>query len=391
MSAQENMTLARRFIEARVKADLDALDKVMTPDYVSHAKLLPDQQPDREGEKWVAAQFAAAFSNRRLLVEDQVAGGDKVVTRFIVHLTHDRGEIMGVAPSGRELTNRAIVIHRIVEGKIAEEWGLGTLGSKLRGQRLEHERIERERFERELQVARSIQQASLPKEVPQLEGWQISPFYKPAREVGGDFYDFHFLSEERLGVVVGDATGKGVPAALVMSTTCGMLQLAARALDSPSPGEVLAQVNETLFARIPPNMFVTCFYAILDPSNGRFAYANAGHDLPYLRSQGGYCEELKARGMPLGLMPGMSYEEKETVLNVGEAALFYSDGLVEAHDPARKMFGFPRLQALVAKHGDEEGTLGDLLMEELRLFVGEGWEQEDDIILLTLRRSPTPG
>src|SRR5215204_1053373 len=280
MSAQENMTLARRFIEARVKADLDALDEMMTPDYVSHAKLLPDQQPDREGEKWVAAQFTATFSNRRLLVEDQVAGGDKVVSRFIVHLTHDRGEIMGVAPSGRELTNRAIVIHRIVEGKIAEEWGLGTLGSKLRGQRLEHERIERERFERELQVARSIQQASLPKEVPQLEGWQISPFYKPAREVGGDFYDFHLLSEERLGLVVGDATGKGVPAALVMSTTCGMLQLAARALDSSSPGEVLAQVNETLFARIPPNMFVTCFYAILDPHSGTLRYANAGHNLP---------------------------------------------------------------------------------------------------------------
>src|SRR5215218_5446182 len=391
MSAQENMTLARRFIEARVKADLDALDEMMTPDYVSHAKLLPDQQPDREGEKWVAAQFAAAFSNRRLLVEDQVAGGDKVVTRFIVHFTHDLGELMGVAPSGKEMTNRAIAIHRIERGKIAEEWSLGTLGSKLRGVRLEHERIERERFERELQVARSIQQASLPKEVPQLEGWQISPFYKPAREVGGDFYDFHFLSEERLGVVVGDATGKRVPAALVMSTTCGMLQLAARALDSPSPGEVLAQVNETLFARIPPNMFVTCFYAILDPSNGRFAYANAGHDLPYLRSQGGYCEELKARGMPLGLMPGMSYEEKETVLNAGEAALFYSDGLVEAHDPARKMFGFPRLQALVAKHGDEDVALGDLLMEELHSFVGEGWDQEDDITLLTLRRSPTPG
>ena len=91
MSAQENMTLARRFMEARVKADLDALDKVMTPDYVSHAKLLPDQQPDREGEKWVAAQFAAASSNRTLLIEDQVAGGDKVVTRFIVRIAHDRG------------------------------------------------------------------------------------------------------------------------------------------------------------------------------------------------------------------------------------------------------------------------------------------------------------
>jgi serine phosphatase RsbU (regulator of sigma subunit)/ketosteroid isomerase-like protein len=387
MSAQENMTLARRFMEARVKADLDALDEMMTPDYVSHAKLLPDQQPDREGEKWVVAQFAAAFSNRRLLIEDQVAGGDKVVTRFIVHLTHDRGEIMGVAPSGRELTNRAIVIHRIAEGKIAEEWGLGTLGSKLRGQRLEQERIERERVEQELRVARSIQHASLPKEVPQLEGWQISPFYKPAREVGGDFYDFHLLSEERLGVVVGDATGKGVPAALVMSTTCGMLQLAARALDSSSPAEVLAQVNETLFARIPSNMFVTCFYAILDPNSGNLSYANAGHDLPYLW-RGGDAKELRARGMPLGLMPGMSYEEKEIVLEPRDNVLLYSDGLVEAHDPKGEMVGFPRLRALVAEQG-EEGSLGDLCLEKLYSFVGEGWEQEDDITLLTLRRSPS--
>src|SRR5215208_3450585 len=386
MPAQENMTLARRFMEARVKADLDALDQMMTPDYVSHAKLLPDQQPDREGEKWVTAQFAAAFSKRRLLIEDQVAGADnKVVTRFIVHFTHDRGEIMGVAPSGREMTNRAIVVHRIVEGKIAEEWGLGTLGSKLRGQRLEQERIERERIDQELQVARSIQHASLPKEVPTLEGWQISPFYKPAREVGGDFYDFHLLSEERLGVVVGDATGKGVPAALVMSTTCGMLQLAARALDSPSPGEVLAQVNETLVARIPSNMFVTCFYAILNPKRGHLVYANAGHDLPYLQ-HGGEAKELRARGMPLGLMPASSYEEMEIVLDAGESILFYSDGLVEAHDPEGQMFSFPRLRALVAEH-TEEGALGEYLLEELYSFVGEGWEQEDDITLLTLRCS----
>jgi ketosteroid isomerase-like protein len=387
MSAQENMTLARRFMEARVKADLDALDEMMTPDYVSHAKLLPDQQPDREGEKWVGAQFAAAFSNRRLLIEDQVAGGDKVVTRFIVHLTHDRGEIMGVAPSGREMTNRAIVVHRIVEGKIAEEWGLGTLGSKLRGQSLEQERLERERVEQELQVARSIQHASLPEEVPTLEGWQISPYYKPAREVGGDFYDFHLLSEGRLGVVVGDATGKGVPAALVMSTTCGMLQLAARALDSSSPGEVLEQVNETLFARIPQNMFVTCFYAILDPNSGRFTYANAGHDLPYLW-HGGEAEELRARGMPLGLMPGMSYEEKERVLEPRDNVLLYSDGLVEAHDPKGEMVGFTRLRTLVAEQGEGD-SLGDFCLEKLYTFVGEGWEQEDDITLLTLRRSPS--
>jgi serine phosphatase RsbU (regulator of sigma subunit) len=186
-------------------------------------------------------------------------------------------------------------------------------------------------------------------------------------------------------MVVGDATGKGVPAALVMSTTCGMLQLAARALGSPSPGEVLAQVNEALLARIPTNMFVTCFYAILDPNSASLTYANAGHDLPYLHRNGD-AEELRARGMPLGLMPQMSYEEKEVMLDVGESALFYSDGLVEAHDPKGEMFGFPRLRELVAGHG-EEGSLGDFLLEELYSFVGEGWEQEDDITLLTLRRS----
>jgi serine phosphatase RsbU (regulator of sigma subunit) len=274
-----------------------------------------------------------------------------VVTRFIVHTTHDRGELMGVAPSGRELTNRAIVIHRIVEGKIAEEWGLGTLGSKLRGQRLEQERIERERVEQELQVARSIQQASLPKEVPTLEGWQITPFYQPAREVGGDFYDFHLLSEGKLGLVVGDATGKGVPAALVMSTTCGMLRLAAQGYSSPE--EILQRVNEALYPYIPPNMFVTCFYGILEPGSGTFTYANAGHDLPYLCHGNGDAEELRARGMPLGLMPGMSYEQKEIVLHASEAALFYSDGLVEAHDPRGEIFGFPRLRRLVAERSED--------------------------------------
>jgi serine phosphatase RsbU (regulator of sigma subunit) len=327
------------------------------------------------------------MSNVRFLVEDQVAEGDKVVSRLTVHATHDRKELMGIAPTGREVSFKSIEIHRISGGKITEYWALGTAGLKLRGQRLEQEIRERERIEQELQVARSIQHASLPEEVPTLEGWQISPYYKPAREVGGDFYDFHLLSEGRLGVVVGDATGKGVPAALVMSTTCGMLQLAARALDSSSPGEVLEQVNETLFARIPQNMFVTCFYAILDPNSGRFTYANAGHDLPYLW-HGGEAEELRARGMPLGLMPDMSYEEKEIVLEPRDNVLLYSDGLVEAHDPEGEMVGFSRLRALVAEQG-EEGSLGDLCLEKLYSFVGEGWEQEDDITLLTLRRFPS--
>jgi serine phosphatase RsbU (regulator of sigma subunit)/predicted ester cyclase len=386
MSAEENMALVRRFWEARVtKRDLDAVDEMLAPDFVNHNKSVPGQKPDREDYLRGIAAFHAALSPGRLIIEDQVAGGDKVVTRLIVHSLHDRGELMGVAPSGREITNRAIVIHRISDGKIAEEWGMGTIGATLRKQRIEQEIRERERVEQELRVARTIQQAALPKEVPTLEGWQISTYYQPAREVGGDFYEYFELDDGRVGFAVGDATGKGVPAAFVMSATCALLGGVATGSGSP-PGEVLSRVNEAVLTRIPANMFVTCFYGVLDPRSGTFTYANAGHDLPYLRRRNGEAEELRARGMPLGLMPGMGYEEKEIALDAGEAALFYSDGLVEAHDPKGEMFGFPRLRELVADHGEEQ-SLGELLLEKLYSFVGEGWEQEDDITLLTLRRS----
>jgi serine phosphatase RsbU (regulator of sigma subunit) len=169
-----------------------------------------------------------------------------------------------------------------------------------------------------------------------------------------------------------------------MATTRGMLRAVVRS--SESPGEVLASVNEALVAEIPPSTFVTCFYGVLDPENGRFRYANAGHNLP-CRRHDGQADELRARGMPLGMMPGMSYEEMEVVLERGESALFYSDGLVEAHDPEGEMFGFPRLRRMVAEHDAEEESLVDFLMDELRSFTGDGWEQEDDITLVTLQRS----
>jgi serine phosphatase RsbU (regulator of sigma subunit) len=243
---------------------------------------------------------------------------------------------------------------------------------------------ERERIEQELQVARQIQQELLPEATPELGGWRIATYYEPAREVGGDFYDFIELPDGRLGLVVGDATGHGMPAALVMATTRGMLRAVVQSLDSP--GKAFARVNEALAADIPPSTFVTYFYGILDSESGRFLYANAGHNLP-CRRHNGQADELRARGMPLGLMPGTGYEEKEAVLESGDSVLFYSDGLVEAHNPEGEMFGFPRLRRLVAGHAAEEGSLVDLLMDELRSFRGDGWEQEDDITLVTLRRA----
>src|ERR687893_1327348 len=248
----------------------------------------------------------------------------------------------------------------------------------------QQEAQERERIEQELRVARLIQQTLLPKTLPELPGYDVAAYYQPAREVGGDFYDFLELEDGQLGLVVGDVTDKGVPAALVMATTRTMLRASAQRLFSP--GEVLRRANDALVTDIPPNMFITCLYAILEPESGRLVYTNAGHDPPYLRRSGGDCEELRARGMPLGLMPGMQYEEKEIVLEAGESVLFYSDGLVEAHDPEGEMFGFPRLRALVTEHSEETSLL-DFLMKELYSFTGQGWEQEDDIMLLTLRRS----
>src|SRR5829696_969551 len=257
---------------------------------------------------------------------------------------------------------------------------------------------ERERIEQELRVARLIQQTLLPKHVPDLPGYQLAAYYQPAREVGGDFYDFLEFDNGQLGLVVGDVTDKGVPAAIVMATTRTMLRASAQRLDSP--GEVLKRVNDVIVRDIPPNMFITCLYAILNLESGLLRYANAGHDLPYRRRSrrrsssksnngGGGAEELRARGMPLGLLPGMSYEEKEIVLDRGDSVLFYSDGLVEAHDPEREMFGFPRLQGLVGAHRSDGPAMVNFLLSELTRFTGEEWEQEDDITLVTLDRSET--
>jgi predicted ester cyclase len=325
--AEENKALVRRFLEEHmVKGNLDVIDELLSPDFVDRS-LMPGQGPTREDYKRSVAELLDAFSTTSSTIEEQVAEGDTVVTKFR-ESSVQRREVMGVPPTGEEETTEGIWIHRISGGRITEEWSIEDSLPVM--ENLAQEIRERERIEQELRVARTIQQASLPKEVPQLEGWQISPYYQPAREVGGDFYDVHLLSEGQLGVVVGDATSKGVPAALVTATTCGMLQLAAQASDSSSsPGEILKQVNEALLVRIPPNMFVTCFYALLDPESGRLLYANAGHDLPYLWHGNGDAEELRVRGMPLGLMPGMEYEEKEIVLDAGQSVLFYSDGLVE--------------------------------------------------------------
>ena len=250
---------------------------------------------------------------------------------------------------------------------------------------------ERERLEQELRVARIIQQTLLPKELPDLPGWKVDAHWQTARAVSGDFYDFISFPDGKLGLIAGDVTDKGVPAALVMATTRSILRAAAERFSSP--GRILAHANELLCPDIPANMFVTCLCIILDPISGYLRLANAGHNLPALCKTGGV-QELRATGMPLGLMPGMTYEETDTSLEPGDCLLVYSDGLVEAHNPQQEMFGFPRLRECLpcSPQGGWQGenTMIGYLLEKLVEFTGPTWEQEDDVTFVTLERQSSP-
>jgi len=309
------------------------------------------------------------------------AAGVKVVAPLV-----GQGELIGVISLGPRLSqqeyssdDRALLSNLAVQAAPAVR-----VAQLVRQQQIEAR--QHERIAQELRLAQLVQQTLLPKAIPNLSGWRIDRYYQPAREVGGDFYDFIDLPSGRLGLVIGDVTDKGVPAALVMATTRSMLRAAAGRLESP--GAVLERVNDVLYDEIPPNMFVTCLYAILDPRTGLLRFANAGHDLPYHHRRDGV-DELRARGMPLGLMPGMTYDEREITLAPGEGVLFYSDGLVEAHNPQRDMFSFGRLQRLLASGSQGGEALVGMLLEELARFTGDGWQQEDDITMVLLERETT--
>jgi serine phosphatase RsbU (regulator of sigma subunit)/anti-sigma regulatory factor (Ser/Thr protein kinase) len=306
------------------------------------------------------------------------AAGVKLVVPLVT-----QGELIGALNLGPRLSDQEYSgdDRRLLESLAAQAAPAVRVGQLVREQ--EAEIRNRERFEQELQVAKLIQQHFLPRVLPDLPGWQVDAHYQPAREVGGDFYDFITLPDERIGLVIGDVTDKGVPAALVMAATRSVLRAAAQRL--VDPGEVLERVNEHLCPDIPENMFVTCLYGVLDPATGRLRFANAGHNLPCVRSDG-QVVELRATGMPLGLMSGMRYDEAEAVLGPGAEILLYSDGLVEAHNTSREMFGTGRLTQLLGSAAPGKPVIARLL-DALRSFTSDAVEQEDDITLVALRRA----
>ncbi len=297
------------------------------------------------------------------------------------------GELVGLLNVGPRRSEQGYSAddRRLLETLAAHAAPAMRVGQLIRQQQAEMR--ERGRMEQELQVAQMIQKNFLPRTIPELGGWQVAADYRPARAVGGDFYDFIDLDGGQIGLVIGDVTDKGIPAAMVMAATKSLLRASAQRL--VDPGLVLERVNDQLCPEIPENMFVTCFYGVLDPLTGHLRYANAGHNLPLVQT-GDQSSELRATGMPLGLMPEMEYDEQETTLSPGARVLFYSDGLIEAHDAGREMFGTARTVEVLRAEESPDEVLGGLL-RALDRFTGEGREQEDDITLVALTRGTSDG
>ena len=339
---------------------------------------LPQQDPLRA---FLLSQTGAVDISRLELASPALAALKAAGVVLVVPLVSS-GELIGLLNLGPRLSERGYSAddRRLLSALAGYAAPAMRVGQLVRQQQAEAR--DRERIEQELKVAQLIQQQFLPKSLPDLPSWHVAAFYRPARSVGGDFYDFIPLPDGRLMVVIGDVTDKGVPAALVMASTHALLRGAAPRLIAP--GQVLAQVNDLLCTDIPAHMFVTCLALVLDPATGLLEFANAGHDVPYVRTEDGVAE-LRARGMPLGLMTGMEYEEKTFQLRPGDAVLLHSDGLAEAHSPDREMFGFPRVAALVGESEAGEALI-DACLAALAAFTGPDHDQEDDITLVTIER-----
>jgi sigma-B regulation protein RsbU (phosphoserine phosphatase) len=242
-----------------------------------------------------------------------------------------------------------------------------------------------DRMEQELNVGHDIQMSMLPLEFPafpERSEFSLHATLKPAREVGGDFYDFFFVDDDHLCLVVGDVSGKGVPAALFMAVTKTMIK--SQAADDPSPASIITRVNDDLSADNPASMFVTLFIAIVNTRSGDFRFTNAGHNPPYIL-RGDELECLDQRHGPIiGAVEGVAFREDGAALNRADTLLIFTDGVTEAMSPADELYSEARLEALLTKTKDTPEALTDRIIDDVENYAA-GAEQADDITILAYR------
>jgi sigma-B regulation protein RsbU (phosphoserine phosphatase) len=247
------------------------------------------------------------------------------------------------------------------------------------------ELVDRVRVRDELEVARELQADLLPSAAPPLAGWRFAHSYRTAAEVGGDYYDFTPLPDGRLALAVGDASGHGMAAGLVMAIANATLKTA---LDlDPAPASVAALVNRTICRTGTRRTFLSLFYALLDPATGRLEFVGAGHPFPLLLRRDGRIEELGQGGLPLGLRQPLAPATGETALAPGDLLVLFTDGLVEATDAGgQRAFGFDRLADLVRTGGSPQ-TIHDRVLAAFDDHVG-GEPLRDDLTLVVIGREP---
>jgi sigma-B regulation protein RsbU (phosphoserine phosphatase) len=259
-------------------------------------------------------------------------------------------------------------------------------------ERLYRERAESERIQREIEIARNVQQALFPSQLPQMAGLEMAAICRPHRETSGDFYDVLELGEGQLGIVVGDVSGKSIPAAMLM--VAAHSAILSEAYDHDSPAEVLGESNTVLCHHVPRGMFVAASYARLDPQRREMVWANAGQIYPFLLHRirpadlQDYPHYLEVTGAswPLGMDAVVRYEDQHLTLLPGDTVLFYTDGVVEAMNSARELYGFERLESLVRslQPGLSSQALIDAVLADVAAFVGPA-EQHDDITMVAIR------
>jgi sigma-B regulation protein RsbU (phosphoserine phosphatase) len=244
------------------------------------------------------------------------------------------------------------------------------------------ETVEKQRLEEEMALASAIQKKLFPKSVPHIPGYELAARSTPTRHVGGDYYDMIDLGEGRTLIAIADVSGKGAPASLLMSS----VQASLRALAGPDIDLAAAalRINELIYANTDFNKYATFFYGVLDSRSHRFVYTNAGHNPPYLLRASDEMETLSVGGLPIGLMPGMGYEQAEVELGPGDLLVLYTDGVTEAVDAAEQEFGEERLEPLARERGSAAEVL-ERVMAAVASF-SEGLPQADDITMVVLRR-----
>lgn len=292
---------------------------------------------------------------------------------------------------GDRITGVAQVINRL-DGKPFDNDDLELFQSlasmtaiALENAKMHQSLMEKQRLVKDMEFARTVQESFLPQETPQVLNYKFSAHYTPALEVGGDFYDFIHLDRNRTGIVIGDVSGKGVPAALYMAKLGSDMRTLA--YTESEPAAALAKLNDLLAARSRRGMFATLLYAELDARTGRVVIANAGHLPPVIKKPDGSVVRFsKAGGAPLGMLPGMQFVQETLTLDRGDTVILYTDGIVEAMNAKEELFGYERFEALIAKSPADPAALKDAIINEVNQFTGLS-PQHDDMTLVCLGSS----